>query len=127
MDAPKLDAPALEAWLTRYKNAWETKDAAAAAALFTDDALYFETPYAEPFRGRQAIADYWTRVTADQRDIEVTVQPLGVLASGIAVARWRATFNLISTGAEVELDGVFLLEHADREHCAVLREWWHAR
>ncbi len=127
MDKPKLDAKGLEKWLARYKDAWEGKDPDAAAALFTEDALYFETPYAEPFRGRTGIRDYWARVTADQRDIQVTVQALGVLPSGISIARWRSTFNLISNGAAVELDGVFLLEHGTPEHCSVLREWWHAR
>src|SRR5690554_5511876 len=127
MDTPKLDAAGLEKWLAQYKHAWETKDPAAAAALFTEDALYYETPYSEPFRGRAGISEYWARVTADQRDIEVTVQPLGVLAGGIAVARFHAAFKLISNGAAVDLDGVFLLEHASPEHCSVLREWWHAR
>ncbi len=124
---PNLDAAGLKTWLERYKHAWETKDPAAAAALFTEDAIYYETPYAEPFRGRTGVSEYWARVTADQRDIAVTVTPLGVLADGTGVARWNSKFELISNGAKVELDGVFLLEHADPEHCRVLREWWHAR
>ena|SRR5690606_8999454 len=127
MNKPKLDAAGLEKWLARYKHAWETKDPAAAAALFTEDALYYETPYAEPFRGPAGVSEYWARVTADQRDIEVTVTPLGVLADGTGVARWNSKFALISNGAKVELDGVFLLELASPEHCRVLREWWHAR
>src|SRR5690554_1838418 len=127
METPKLDAAALATWLARYEHAWETKDPAAAAALFTEDALYHETPYAEPFRGRTGISDYWARVTADQRDIRVDVTPLGVLDGGTGIARWHATFTLISNGAKVELDGIFVLDFASPEQCRVLREWWHAR
>jgi ketosteroid isomerase-like protein len=57
-------------WLEAYGAAWETRNSADVAQLFTDDALYQETPYAAPFGGREAISSYWDSVTADQDDIE---------------------------------------------------------
>lgn len=116
----------LESWLRAYGEAWEARSAEAAARLFSEDALYFETPYAEPFRGRDGIGSYWSKVTADQRDVDFAADALG-FAGTTGVARWSARFTLASNGAAVELNGVFLLEFAEDGLCSRLREWWHAR
>ena len=39
-------------WLDAYGGAWETKEPAAAADLFTEDATYHETRFDEPMRRR---------------------------------------------------------------------------
>jgi len=116
----------LDAWLGRYGEAWETRDAEAAADLFSEDALYHQMPYEEPFRGRDDIRRYWSSVTADQREIDFDRETIG-LANGIGVACWSSRFKLASTGARVELNGVFLLEFDADGRCTRLREWWHAR
>ncbi|HEY8521117.1 MAG TPA: nuclear transport factor 2 family protein [Gammaproteobacteria bacterium] len=121
-----LTAADVTRWLARYEAAWEGRDPDAAAALFTPDALYHETPYAEPFRGPDGVRDYWARVTADQRDVDFSFEVVAV-AGRTGVARWHAAFELASSGAPVELDGVFLLEFASNDRVRVLREWWHAR
>ena len=45
-----------DAWLRGYKSAWEQRDPQAAAALFTDDAEYYWTPFDPPHRGKDGIA-----------------------------------------------------------------------
>ena len=42
-------------WLNAYKLAWESGDPGKAAALFTPDVVYEETPFDEPMRGLEAI------------------------------------------------------------------------
>ncbi|HEX7081354.1 MAG TPA: nuclear transport factor 2 family protein [Gammaproteobacteria bacterium] len=116
----------LERWLARYGEAWETRDADAAARLFARDALYFETPFADPFRGPEGVRSYWSSVTKDQREIRFESKVVGVLGR-TGVARWSAKFKLASTGAAAELNGIFLLEFDDAGRCTSLREWWHAR
>lgn len=116
----------LGAWLAAYERAWETKDPAGAASLFAANARYFETPYAEPFKGPAGVRDYWAMVTADQRDIDFKSTPVAI-EGNTAVAQWSATLTTISTGARVELNGVFVLEFDADKHCTLLREWWHAR
>jgi len=123
---PALDAADVERWLAAYGTAWESKNADAAAELFAENASYHETPYADPFRGREGISEYWARVTADQTDIDFQAEVVGVV-DDIGIARWSAIFTSISSGARVELNGVFLLEFDQSKLCAVLREWWHAR
>lgn len=116
----------LEQWLTRYGEAWENRDADKVGDLFAANAVYYETPYAEPFRGRKGVRDYWSSVTADQRDVSFRSEVVGI-AGDTGVARWNAKFKLASSGASVELDGVFLLEFDGSGLCTSLREWWHAR
>jgi hypothetical protein len=121
-----VTADDLQRWLDAYKSAWEARSPEQAAALFAADTEYYETPFAEPFRGRDGVADYWRRVTAGQRDIVFTSRIVGV-SGNIGVAQWSATFTALASGAAVALDGVFVLEFDADKRCGVLREWWHAR
>jgi ketosteroid isomerase-like protein len=117
----------LEAWLGGYREAWEKRDAERAAQLFTENATYREMPFDAPKNGRLGIREYWSTVTADQRDIEFRSQAIAVNGN-TGVAHWSAKFKLASTGATVELDGVFVLEFDPKTGlCSALREWWHVR
>jgi ketosteroid isomerase-like protein len=116
----------LKEWLAGYRRAWESRDADAAARLFASDAEYFETPYSEPFRGPDGVRRYWASVTADQRDVSFSSETVGVVGD-TGIARWKAKFSLASSGATIEMDGVFLLEFGAAGKCKSLREWWHAR
>ena len=121
-----IDAQDLTRWLEAYGAAWRNRDPAAAAALFAEDARYCETPYAEPFVGRGGIRDYWARVTADQDGVAFDYAVVAV-AGRTGVAQWSARFRSISGDVPVELNGVFVLDFADADQVAFLREWWHAR
>jgi hypothetical protein len=113
----------VEGWLDGYREAWVRRDPAAAAALFTEDATYQEEPYAAPFVGRDAIAGYWSEVTATQSDIEVHYGTPLVVGNRVAVEWWT---TLTNAGAEVTLAGSFMLRFAPDGRCAELREYWHA-
>ena len=126
MSATELTLPAVETWLNRYKDAWEQRDPARAAALFTENAPYHETPFDAPKAGRRGIRDYWATVTADQRDVDFKSNVVAVTGR-TAVARWSARLTAASSGARVELDGVFILSFDDGGLCKELREWWHVR
>ncbi len=126
MSAQQLTTAALEAWLTRYEQAWEQRDPAQAASLFTDDASYHEMPFDAPKAGRTGIRDYWATVTADQRDVDFRSQVVAVNGR-TGVARWSASLRSAASGARVELDGVFVLQFDGNGLCSELREWWHVR
>ncbi len=126
MSTRALTQAAVEAWLSRYKEAWEQRDPARAAALFTEDAAYHEMPFDAPKAGRSGIRDYWTTVTADQRNVDFNSRVVAVTGR-TAVARWSASLSSASSGARVELDGVFILTFVDSGLCSELREWWHVR
>ena len=124
--AAELTTATLEDWLGRYEVAWETRDANKAAALFTPDATYHEMPFDAPLEGAEKIREYWSRVTADQRDIDFSAKPI-MVDDDTGVAEWTATFRTASTGAAIELNGVFVLTFDAAGRCTALREWWHVR
>lgn len=122
-NAEDISGASVAEWLAAYGEAWETRDADAAAALFTADATYQENPHEEPVNGRTGIHGYWSRVTADQRDVSFSSNVISTFGRS-AVAHWSARFSSASSGAKVNLDGVFLLEFDESGLCNSLREWW---
>jgi ketosteroid isomerase-like protein len=126
VEAKTLTSASLEAWLERYGDAWEARDASAAGRLFAADARYQESPFDEPKKGRAGIEEYWRSVTADQREVRFESSIIAVNGK-TGIAHWSAKFRLESTGAIVELDGMFVLEFDSAGQCSELREWWHVR
>ena len=121
-----LDTAAFEAWLAGYKSAWEQRNPEAAAALFTEDATYRETPYDEPFEGRPAIAAYWARVTPGQQDVRFTSEVL-TCSGDRGLCRWHATFTVVADGSTIDLDGIFHCRFASAALVAMFEEWWHIK
>ena len=114
-------------WLDAYGAAWRAGDSRAIVALFTEDASYFEDPFGEPLRGRDAIARYWTAGPgSSQSNVEVSFHPLAQVGL-VGIARWQASFVRRRSGRRVELDGCLVAEFADPVRCEVFREWWHRR
>jgi len=116
----------VESWLKGYEEAWETLDADKAAMLFTEDATYQEEPYKDPFQGRKDIHEYWSTVTADQKDVDFTFEVLTVMGN-TGTAHWHSEFIQPSSGSTIILDGIFLLEFSQEGLCRSLKEWWHFR
>ena len=121
-----LTDTAFAEWLEGYRTAWEQRDPALAAALFTEDASYRETPYDEPMQGREAIRDYWARVVAGQKDVRFTYE-IFACAGAEGVCRWHAAFTGVPGGEAINLDGIFRCRFADQRHVDRLEEWWHIR
>lgn len=111
-------------WLAAYGRAWETGDAQAAGALFSQDARYFETPFDEPFRGRGAISAYWSDVPRLQEQITFRYQVLA-FAADQGIARWWAEFTRRPSQSRVRLDGILLAQFDQAGLCHTFREWWH--
>lgn len=123
-----LTEASLATWLEGYKAAWETRDAEKAVALFTADATYQDEAFSSPHVGAQGIRDYWTKVTAGQRDVKFQYQVLSI-KSNTGIAHWSAEFAVAEANppTTIALDGVFLLEFDGAGKCRSLREWWHLK
>lgn len=129
---PPLDEAAFRRWLEAYKAAWEGRDPDAAAALFTRDASYRESPFRPPMQGRSEIRAYWHGGPGTkQRDVTFDFE-IWAVAGRVGICRWQARFQRVKDGERVELDGVFRCVFADDGTaapplCSGLEEWWHRR
>jgi len=54
-----MDRRAVEAWLEEYEGLWRTPGTDGLADLFTPDASYLPSPWAQPISGLEAIARFW--------------------------------------------------------------------
>lgn len=115
------DALDPRAWLAGYRKAWVELDAEAAAALFTEDAVYRSHPIGSPHLGREGVGRYWRDVTATQEGVELVYGEPLVIGRNVAV-EWWATFR--SSGEPVTIPGSFFLRFDERGLCRELREYW---
>jgi nuclear transport factor 2 (NTF2) superfamily protein len=119
-----MDHQALKSWLDAYGRAWETRDPRAVGELFSENATYQETPFAEPMRGRSAIREYWSlKVERAQETPRFSYEILAALGN-TGIAHWKASFVRTASRAKVKLDGVFVLTFDSDNRCLELREWW---
>ena len=121
-----LEQAVFASWLDAYKAAWEGRDAVAAAALFTADASYHEMPFDRPIEGADAIAAYWARAVADQRDVRFAYEILARTGDE-GLCHWHCAFTAVPGGENIDLDGIFRCRFADQDRVADFQEWWHVR
>jgi uncharacterized protein (TIGR02246 family) len=120
----RLEKAAFAAWLDAYKAAWEARDPAAAAALFTPDATYHEMPFDAPIEGAEGIAAYWAKAVAAQKDVHFTYEILAC-AGDEGICHWHCAFAGVPGNEMVDLDGIFRCRFAQPGHVDRFREWWH--
>jgi ketosteroid isomerase-like protein len=112
-------------WLREYQAAWEGRDPAAAAQLFSDDARYYWTPLVPPQQGPAEIAAVWEQAVSQQRDIRFKFAVFGV-SGATGMATWRADFTRLPDQFTVRIEGVLSAEFSAANRCRVFREWWHS-
>jgi len=134
----------IETFMQGYKAAWEARDDAMFAGLFTEDGEYHNTPFAVQ-TGHAQLREYWNRVKL-QQDVQLDYEVLASAASG-GLAHWHVTYQVASeelfqiwarsTGTHqvarkpgdplprMVLDGVLQAEFA-AGRCRRCRLWWHS-
>jgi hypothetical protein len=114
----------VQEWIDAYGRAWEERDADAAAAIFTDDAIYRDNPLGPPHTGRDGVHAYWANVTSTQDAVKVRWgAPIVAADQRKAAVEWWVT--MLNGGAEVTLTGILFLRFAADGRCEELREAWH--
>jgi SnoaL-like domain len=109
-------------WIDAYERAWVSKDAAAAAALFSHGGVYHSHPFRDAHVGRDAIRAYWEDATATQSNLSLRFGRPIVDATHVAVEWW-----VEGEGAEGDftLPGCLILRFGNDGLCVELREYWH--
>jgi ketosteroid isomerase-like protein len=110
-------------WLEGYRQAFIAFDAEAAGELFSEDATYQDSPYADPVVGRVAIATYWRMVAELMTDVELECEVVAV-SGDVGVAHLRDALTRVSSGTRARYDGIFVVRF-DRDGRSIdFREWW---
>jgi uncharacterized protein (TIGR02246 family) len=108
------------AWVTAYERAWRTAGTDGLADLFTADATYLTTPYADPIRGLRAIARYW-EADRDGPDEVFTMTWSVVATSGdTAVVRAEVRYG---EPLRQEYRDLWIVRFAEDGRCQAFEEW----
>lgn len=110
-------------WFRRLNEAWEDRDAAAATALFSGSAQYWDDPFGAPQRGSKRIRAYWDGVSAGQRDVHTSYEVLSS-CGGKSLVHWTARFTRVPSGQKVRLDGIAEIVLDRHGKAFSFREWW---
>ena len=119
-----MDGQAVESWMDRYRAAWISNEADAVAALFTKDARYSVSPFADPWVGREEIVRRWT--AGVQQDVEMTSEVLAI-EGDLALVHWHVFTRNVADPVRVEYDGVLAVRFAQDGRCEDHREWYFRR
>ena len=92
---------------------------------FHSDAVFIETPFAEPLKGTEAIRRYWSEVPANQSEITVSTGEIYLVGPWFST-EFKAVFRRRRTGEWIEAKGALFCEMADGR-ISEMRMYWHRR
>ena len=93
-------------WAEVWRRGWERLDAEAIVALYAPDATLSTEPFREPYRGRDGVREYVTRVFGEESDPRVWMGEPIVEGDRAAVTWWA---SLREDGADTSLAGTSVL------------------
>ena len=105
-------------WVDRYRVAWESNDPEDIGSLFTDEAVYYTEPYAEPKRGRDEIVADWIERQDKPGDTEWSYEVIaqdGDVGFVQGTTVYKAPPRTYSNLWVIRLSG---------DLCSEFTEWW---
>ena len=120
-----MNRESLQIWLDKYVEAWQTYEPAQIGNLFSEDALYFYSPFDEhnPVRGRDAIVSAWLEEPDAVGSWEARYVPVAV-EGNVGVAQGRTRYRQADGTVEREFDNIFVLHFDKTGRCTSFTEWY---
>jgi ketosteroid isomerase-like protein len=106
-----------------FGQGWEQGDVDAICSVFTDDAVFLETPFAREDRGLAAIRAYWRDLPQHQAEVKFQSGEIYVAGPWFAT-EFRCTYRRRRTGELVDARGAMFGETKDGK-ISELRMYWH--
>ncbi|MDE3088303.1 MAG: nuclear transport factor 2 family protein [Chloroflexota bacterium] len=120
-----MDELSARAWLSALAHAWQTQDADAMAALFTEDATEQVDPFETPVRGREHLRKGFAWWMRDQGDIQIIFGNVDVIGARF-YAEVDAAWRVASTGEKIQERGLLVCDMAG-DKVRAMREFWKTR
>ncbi len=114
-----MDRIDVRSWVDDYLRVWRSPGTDPLAGLFTEDASYLVSPWADPVRGLAAIGELW-EAERDGPDEEFTMTSEVVAVDG-DVAVVRAEVEYAAPGSRWR--DLWILRFATDGRCAAFEEW----
>jgi hypothetical protein len=108
----------VETWVAAYERVWRTPGTEQVGGLFTDDATYLVSPWAEPLRGIAAIRDLWDPEDETEAPFTMTSEVVAVDGPTAVV---RVSVDYQASGDRWR--DLWVLRFAADGRCAAFEEW----
>jgi ketosteroid isomerase-like protein len=115
-----IDRSSVERWLHSYQAAWRAPGTEGLGAVFTTDATYLHSPYAEPVTGLPAIAAMWEADRAGPDEVFSLSTDIVAVDADAAVVRALVRYGL---PVRQEYTDLWVLRFDDRGRCSWFEEW----
>ena len=113
-----MERSGVEAWVAGYEQAWRSPGTDRLAGLFTDDASYLPSPWAEPLRGLAAIAEFWEAERAGADEQFTMTSEVVAVEGEVAVVRAEVDY---ATGSRWR--DLWVLRFAANGRAVSFEEW----
>ncbi|MGH2667843.1 MAG: nuclear transport factor 2 family protein [bacterium] len=125
--ALELDSPAIRSLgrelVDTFARGWSRANADMLVSVFAEQAVFIETPFAQPVTGVQAIRRYWSDVAYYQSEISVSTGEIYVAGPWFST-EFRARFRRRRSGDWVDARGAIFAE-TDGSKITEMRMYWH--
>ena len=108
-----------------FAEAWSKGQLDRILSVFTPDAVFQETPFAERLAGTESIRRYWSDVPYHQSEITVTTGEIFAVGPWFAT-EFKSVFRRRRTGEWVEARGALFCETSG-SLISEMRMYWHRK
>lgn len=123
-DAPAPSTAALgRSLVDAFGAGWAKGNTDGLVGIFAEEAVFIETPFSEPIRGRSAIRDYWKEMPYHQSEVTFTSGEIYVAGPWFST-EFRCLYRRRRTGEWVDARGAIFCE-TDGTLITEMRMYWH--
>ena len=117
-----LEKKTVENWVDGYLQAWNSNDPGQIGSLFTQDALYYTSPFNQPWSGREAIISQWLAGQDAPGSFRFRYQVLSA-ADNLGIVRgWTEYLE-----PPREYSNIWVIRFDDQGKCSEFTEWFMQR
>jgi len=106
-----------------FGKGWAKGDVPLLMSVFTDDAVFVETPFSAPRKGREAILLYWRDIPVHQAEVSFSSGEIYAAGPWFST-EFKVAFRRRRTGESVEARGAMFCE-TENGKISELRMYWH--
>lgn len=114
--------PDFKNWLAKLGKAWSERDPKAAASLFSEDCIYYESVFEEPCKNWDGILKLWQAVPLSQKDIKFNFK-IVAFSGDVCVANWKVSRTLLPSMEKQIIDGIFQISLNEQGLCNYFKQW----
>ena len=122
-----MDRQALARWVELYERAWRTAGTDLLAELFTEDATYRTSPFAEPSRGLAAIGELWEAEREGPDEAFTLSAEILAVEGDLGVVRTDVVYGRPARHSSRRYRNLWLVRLDGEGRCTSFEEWYWAQ